>query len=179
VVITLSPGTVARYRVQEQFARQNLPNDAVGETPDVTGAVVLDAGGQVVADRSKVTMNARTLRSDDSDRDEYLRTDGLETDRFQQIELTVQSVAGLPWPLPAEGNVAFQLEGSMTAHGVTAPVTWEVQAQLTPNSARGQASTSFPFDRFGMKRPSAFFLLSVEDNIRLELDFVATVQPAG
>jgi polyisoprenoid-binding protein YceI len=177
VVVTIGPDSVARYLVREQFARLNLPNDAVGVTSEVSGAVVLDAAGRVVSAESKITVNSRSLRSDESDRDDYLRTDGLETDKFQQIKLVVESAPGLPWPLPKDGEAQFQLQGSMTAHGVTSPITWEVTAKFTASGAQGQAKTNFPFAKFGMKRPSAFFLLSVEDNIRLELDFVATVQP--
>jgi polyisoprenoid-binding protein YceI len=179
VAVTLGPGSVARYRVKEQFAQQNLPHDAVGETPEVSGALVLDAAGRVIPGQSKITINARSLRSDESDRDDYLWEGGLETGRFQNIEMVVESLTGLPWPLPQDGERKFQLHGSMTAHGVTSPTTWQVTARFAPGGVQGQAITSFTFDKFGMKRPIAIFLLSVEDNIRLELDFVATVQPLG
>lgn len=140
---------------------------------------MLDAAGRVVPGQSTITINARSLHSDDSDRDDYLRTGGLESNRFQEIDMVVESASGLPWPLPRNGETRFQLRGSMTAHGVTSPTTWEVTARFSPSGVQGQATTSFTFDKFGMKRPTAFFLLSVEDSIRLELDFVATVQPLG
>lgn len=177
--MAIGPGSVARYRVREQFARVTLPNDAVGETSDVSGSVVFDARGTVQAARSIITVNVRTLRSDESDRDDYLRTESLETDGFPQAEFVVEATPGLPWPLPKEGLVAFQLQGSMTVRGVTSPTTWEVMARFGPRGVEGQGKTSFTFDKFRMKRPSAFFLISVENNIRLELDFVASIQPRG
>ncbi len=177
--MTIGAGSVARYLVREQFARQNLPSDAVGVTSAVSGQVVFDAGGRVVASGSKITVNARTLASDDSDRDDFLRTKSLETDLFPQMELVVEDTPGLPWPLPMQGEVTFQLRGSMTVHGVTSPTRWEVAARFSPDAVQGQARTRFPFDKFQMKRPSAFFLLSVEDDIRLEVDLVATVQPSN
>ena len=73
----------------------------------------------------------------------------------------------------------------MTVHGVTSPATWEVTAQFTPQGASGRARTSFDFAKFGIRKPSLFFLLSVEDLIRLELDFVLdyvsveSVKPPG
>lgn len=179
VKVEIKSGSVARYRVREQFARIPLPNDAVGETTDVTGSVVFDAKGTVQADRSKITVNLRTLRSDESDRDDYLREESLETDRFQQAEFVVEATPGLPWPLPKEGLVAFQLKGSMTARNVSSPTTWEVTARFGPGGVEGQGKTSFTFDKFRMKRPSAFFLISVENNIRLELDFVASIHSGG
>jgi polyisoprenoid-binding protein YceI len=122
-VVTIGTGSVARYRVREQFAKQNLPNDAVGVTSAISGQVVFDAGGRVVASRSKITVNARTLSSDKSDRDDFLRTKSLETDLFQQMELVVEETPGLPWPLPVHGGATFQIRGSMTVHGVTSPTT--------------------------------------------------------
>ena len=81
----------------------------------------------------------------------------------------------LPWPLPTDGETSFQLAGDMTVHGVTKPATWEVTAQFSDGSVTGQAKTSFTFGTFDMAVPRLFFILSVEDNIRLEMDFVASV----
>lgn len=39
----------------------------------------------------------------------------------------------------------------------------------------GKAKTSFPFDTFNLTPPTLYFILSVEDNKRLELDFVASI----
>jgi hypothetical protein len=67
----------------------------------------------------------------------------------------------------------------MTAHGVTRPSTWDLTARLDSGVLVGTARTSFDFDTFDMEKPSVFFLLSVEDNIRLELDLVARLNPEG
>lgn len=179
VVVEIVAGSIARYRVREQFARRNLPNDAVGETLQVSGAVVFDASGMVQKDRSKITVNLRTLQTDDDDRDDFLRTEALESDRFPLAEFVVQRMPGLPWPLPNAGDVAFQLQGEVMLHGVTSPTAWQVQARFSPKGVMGRALTSFKFEKFNMKRPSAFFLLSVEDNIRLELDFIASIHSEG
>jgi hypothetical protein len=84
---------------------------------------------------------------------------------------------GLPSPLPTSGEVTFQLIGDMTLHGVSAPATWEVTAQVNGPDLTGKASTSFPFNTFGMQIPQVFSVLSVEDNIRLEYDFHLVQQP--
>jgi len=54
---------------------------------------------------------------------------------------------------------------------VTRPVTWDVTARLNGQDLTGTATTSFKFEDFGMSVPRAFVVLSVDDNIRLELDF--------
>ena len=43
----------------------------------------------------------------------------------------------------------------------------------------GQASTSFTFDTFDLDIPRLAFIMSVEDNIRVELDFTASVSTGG
>jgi hypothetical protein len=63
----------------------------------------------------------------------------------------------------------------MTIHGVTREVTWDVIASVTPDGAlHGKALTKFPFATFGLTRPSVAVVLSVEDEIRLEIDFHLT-----
>jgi len=176
VVATITAGAKARYRVKEQFARQNLPNVATGETEEVSGSLVFDSNGILKPNASKIVINVRSLRSDDSDRDDYLRTDGLETDKFQQAEFVASEISGLSWPLPTEGQATFQIIGTMTAHGVSSPTIWDVSAQFNTGQVRGQATTSFTFSKFNMRRPTAFFLLSVEDKISLELDFMVSVK---
>jgi polyisoprenoid-binding protein YceI len=175
VVARITEGSKARYRVREQFADQSFPNDAVGETPDVSGEIVFDRDGAVQPDRSILVVDLRTLSSDDPDRDDFLLGESLESERFPFAEFVVQEAPGLPWPLPREGEANFQLVGDMTLHNVTSPLTWEVTAQFAPEQVTGTATTNFTFSTFHMVRPSRFFLLSVEDNIRLEIDFIASV----
>ncbi len=82
--------------------------------------------------------------------------------------------------LPQEGEASFSLEGEMTLHDTTRPLTWDVTAQFAPDRVTGIAKTNFTFSAFQMDRPSKLFLLSVEDNIRLEMDFVFSVgEPDG
>ncbi len=172
LVLQIAEGTSARYLVKEQFARRNLPNDAIGETSEVSGSIRFRPDGTIDPAGSRFEVQLRRLRSDDEERDEYLEEEGLESLKFSVAEFVLEQAPELPWPLPQDGQIEFQLQGNMTLHGVTSPATWEVTAQFTPQGATGQARTSFNFAKFSIERPSAFFLLSVEDLIRLELDFV-------
>lgn len=172
--LEITEGSQARYLVKEQFATRNIPNDAIGKTRAVTGAITFGGGGEVVPEESTLVVDLSKLRSDDDDRDEYLKGESLESDQFPLAEFVVTEAPGLPWPLPLEGEVNFQLRGDMTIHGNTSPLTWEVTAQFAPDQISGTANTNFDFAKFHLVRPSKFFLLSVEDDIRLEIDFVLT-----
>ena len=177
--MALGDGAVGRYLVQEQLARRNLPNDAIGETSDVTGAIVFSADGAVEPERSGITVNLQSLVSDERRRDTYLRTNAIESNTYPEAVFVLREVSGLPWPLPGSGEAAFQLIGDMTVHGETNPLMWEVAAAFSDGAVTGQATTRFTFDEYGMSVPSLFFILSVEDDIRLELDFAAEVVNGG
>ncbi len=67
----------------------------------------------------------------------------------------------------------------MTIRDVTKPVTLVVEAQFTGDSITATASTIITFDQFEMSKPSLAFILSVEGEIRLELDIQASVRTAS
>ena len=172
---TIGPGSMARYLVNEQLARMNSPIDAIGETDQVEGAIVFTADGSVDSAKSKIIVDMASLKSDSDRRDGYVRSNTLETNKYPTAELVVKSTPGLPWPLPTSGEVSFQIVGDMTIHGVTSELTWEAMAQANGGSVTGTAKTNFTFDTFDMDIPKVFVVVSVQDNIRLEIDFSGTV----
>ena len=167
-------GSKARYLVREQLARISFPSDAVGETDRVNGVTVFDAKGVVQQDRSRIIVNLASLRSDASLRDGYLRRRTLQTGRFPDAEFVVKSTPGLPWPLPTSGEAECQLIGDMTIRGVTKQLTWDVKANFSGAGASGLAKTSFKFGYFDLGIPRVRPVLSVVDEIRLELDLEVT-----
>ena len=174
LVISFSPETEARYRVNEQLARRNLPNDAVGVTNAITGIVTFDAGGKVVPEDSKITIDVSTLKSDSDRRDDFIRKNALQTNQFPTIDFVIKETPGLTWPLPNSGDGLFKLVGDLTIRDVTKEITWSVSGTFAADRVQGLAETSFTFSDFEMSKPSGMFILSVEDLIRLELAFVAT-----
>jgi polyisoprenoid-binding protein YceI len=171
----------ARYRVREQLADRPLPSDAVGVTRAISGTIVVTPSGALVPERSRITVDLRTLQSDSSRRDNFIRRNTLETDRFPLAEFVPREIRGLPSPPPSSGDVSFEIVGDLTVHGVTRPTTWQVQARVGDGDVTGTATTSFTFADFEMSRPRVAVVLSVEDTIRLELDFRLTrsAAPSG
>ena len=174
VTVTVGDGTVARYVIGEQLANRDLPNDAIGETSNVTGSIVFEADGNVVPEQSSLLVDVSTLESDSGRRDNYLRGNSLQTGAYPEARLAVNEVVDLPWPLPDSGHATFMLIGDFTVRDVTKVVKWEVEAQFGPE-IKGQASTVFTFDYFELSKPRLAFILSLDDEILLELDFVASV----
>lgn len=166
-------GNEARYRVREQLVSLSLPSDAVGVTSDISGVLVLNADGTaIVSDESKFIVNLEGLQSDQSMRDRYVQSNVLQTRTYPTVELVPKQIIGLDSPLTASGAVRFQLIGDLTVQGITRSTTWEVTGTATDGrELTGTAATHFTFADFGLNQPRVPRVLSIEDNIQLEIDF--------
>jgi polyisoprenoid-binding protein YceI len=165
-------GNEARYRVREQLAGIDFPSDAVGKTAQVQGSLLIGADGKLVRDSSRFTVDLRTLESDQTRRDGFIKRNTIKTDSFPEAVFVPGSAQGLPTVLLATGEMAFTLTGDLTVHGVTKPVTWQVKAKrIASGAVTGNATTDFKFGDFGMTIPKVGRVLSVDDKITLEYDF--------
>ena len=167
----------ARFRVREQLANVSLPNDAIGKTSEFTGTLAVKSDGTIVSPESKFVVDIGTLATDRPQRDNFIKRSVLQTNQYPTAVFVPTQVAGLPSPLPQSGQVSFKLTGDLTIRNVTKPVTWDVTASVQGNQVTGQATTAFKFEDFSLTRPSVPVVLSIEDNIKLELD--VALQRAG
>src|SRR5688572_32034697 len=76
--LEITSGTTARYKVREQLAGISFPSDAVGTTQGVTGVIVVKPDGGIDAAQSKLTVDLKTLTSDQQMRDGYVQNRTLE-----------------------------------------------------------------------------------------------------
>jgi polyisoprenoid-binding protein YceI len=172
--VTAADGNMARYRVRERLMGKELDNDAVGETPKVTGSIALDKNGKIIPGESGFTATIDSLKSDQARRDNYVRRRVLVTDTFPTTSLRITEVRGLASPLPTSGETRFQLVGDLTVKGVTHPSVWDVVATVTGETLKGNARTKFTFGDFALVQPKVPVVLSVNDTIALEYDFTMT-----
>ena len=174
-LVTTGDGNEVRYRVQEQLMGFDLPNEAVGHNPRVTGALTLDDKGQVIANQSKFVIQAGNFTSDRDRRDGYVRSRLLESDQFPTIVFWPEKIDGLSAPLPTSGTRALTLQGRLTVRDQTRPVTWRMNVSFGADQMSGTASTGFTFSDFNMTKPRVPVVLSVADSIHLEYDFKVRV----
>ena len=175
-VFTLSEGTIARYKVEEVLANTGF-KIATGETTDVAGSIAFDAEGLVVADGSRIAVQAATLRTDSNRRDGYVRNRTLLTDTWPEVVFQPTSVDGLPASIAdASGPAEFTITGDLTVKDQTREVTWDAMAEFPGDgTVTGFASVMFTFEDFGIDKPRVAIVVSVEDEILLELDFAGTI----
>lgn len=158
----------ALYRVREQLAGFSFPNDAVGRTQNVTGSVVFDSDGGIVADSSRIVVNLASLRSDQAMRDNYVSRNVLSTSQFPNAIFVPTAVKGLPFPFPNSGEAEVTIQGNMTIRNVTRPIEWTGTAEFHPDGLTVRAETMFTFADFSLTKPRVARVLSVEDDIRVE-----------
>lgn len=172
--IDLVEGSKGRYVVAEQLVGVSFGNEAVGTTEAVTGSIAIRADNSIDSTQSKITVDLRTLNSDQQFRDGYIQRNTLETEKFPLMEFVARRAVRLPSPFPSAPRptpIGFQLVGDMTLHGVTNEATWNVVATATNEAVSGRATTTITFATFKMTKPSVSLILSVEDSIKLEVEF--------
>ena len=164
-------GNEVRYRVREQLVGFDLPNDAVGKSAKVAGAIAFDADGRLLPTESRFVVDASTFVSDRDRRDRYVSGRLLTTTEFPEVVFRPTEVRGVTLPLATSGPRSFELIGDLTVRSVTRPTVWRVTAQPTNAGVSGTASTRFVFEDFSMEKPRVRSVLSVADTIALEYDF--------
>jgi polyisoprenoid-binding protein YceI len=86
-------------------------------------------------------------------------------------------VIGLPEHGAVGETYTFQIVGNLTITDVTKQVTFEIRATPTSETRiEGTAATAFPYTDFELFIPDAPAVDTVDDEVRLELDFVAVAE---
>lgn len=171
---SLAEGTssFAGYRVKEELAGTGA-NTAVGRTQNVSGSLTID-GTTITA--MQVSVDMTTLQSDDSRRDERLRTDGLQTDQFPTATFTLTKPIEVG-SVPKDGQTIQAVAvGDLTLHGVTRSVEISIQAQRTGNEIQAIGSVDVALTDYAIEAPTGFLVLSIANTGTIELHLL--FQPA-
>ena len=153
------------YRVRERLGSISAPNDVVGRSPAVGGAVTI-AGGAVTG--AEVTVDMTRLRTDVEPRDGRMRDEGLETARFPTASFRLRQ----PVPLGDVSGarvVELRLPGDLTLHGVTRAVEFPVQARWDGATIQVAGGTRIRRADFDLEVPSLAGY-RIEDTAVVELE---------
>jgi polyisoprenoid-binding protein YceI len=158
-------GSWVGYRVQEELAGIG-GTVAVGRTPDVSGSISLSGTTLTAAD---LTADLTTLRSDESMRDGQLGRQGVQTDQFPTATFVLTQPIELG-TIPDE-NVAFTVDavGDLTIHGVTNNVTIPLNVIRAGDIVGVSGSLTFTWGDFGMEQPTSMRVVSLADELTMEL----------
>ena len=159
----VASGSLAGYRVKEQFAGQPSSHEAVARTNDVTGQVTItQTGSSYQLTSGTVTVRLATLASVDqvagynvSNRDRIVQR---SLDVSQYPTATFQAdPASLPSGTNSGQDQSTMLTGKLTIHGVTRTVTASIQGRANGNTAQLAGSVPIVMTDYGVTPPSVPF----------------------
>ncbi len=174
----VTAGSEAGYRVREQLANLPAESDAVGRTSDVSGSITLAAAGDgAQLTGGTITVNTTTIASDESRRDNRMRSEGLQTDQFPTATFTITQPVDIPAAALAGTATDITLTGDLTLHGVTKSVQIPAKAQLQDGQIQVAGAITFPLADYSITAPNiGGFIVSIADQGALE--FLVAFAPA-
>jgi polyisoprenoid-binding protein YceI len=153
------------YRVKEQLAFLNSPNEAVGRSTAVTGTMEV-TGDQVEAVRIQADLTK--LTSDENRRDNAIRQRGLESERYPTATFELTEPIQLDGT-PASGqDVGGKGKGRLTVHGVTREVDLDLEGRWSGSSIQVVGRLPVKMSDYQIQAPRFGPVVSIEDSAAVE-----------
>jgi polyisoprenoid-binding protein YceI len=160
------------YRVTELFAGETIKNTAVGRTPAVTGEITI---ADTSVQSATFTADLTQLSSDESRRDNRIKTSGIETDTFPEATFTL--TAPIDLGSPEEGaEVNVTATGDLTLHGVTRSIEVPIDARWNGDTIDIAGGVPIVFADYDITAPQVPAFVTVDENG--EMEFQLTFVPA-
>ncbi len=174
--------STAAYIVTEEFFAGALAKlgieagiqEVTGSTQALNGELVLrleEGANELVA--AAVTVDLSTLTTTRNQRDEWIRENALESNKFPQAQFVATGLEDAPATYTEGEEVAFQLLGDLTVREITQPVTFDVTATLSGDTINAVATTAMQLTDFGFDPPSFANTLTVADDFVIRIDLTA------
>ncbi len=140
-------GSEAGYRLGEVLSGQDVT--VVGRTERVTGEVTITDGALASA---SVTVDAGTISTDEAARDAFFRR-ALNTSEFPDATFVLSEPVDVSALGQSDQPLTVSAVGSLTFHGVTQPVTAELEAQRTPTGVEVVGQLPVTLADFDLEAP--------------------------
>lgn len=116
------------------------------------------ASGELVVDSA-------SGESGSDGRDKRMHKEILESPKYSDIIFTPQHIKGA---VANEGKSTVEVEGILTMHGKSKPVTMPIEVQLQNGTGSADGSFSVKYQEWGIKNPSTF-ILRVNDTVQIHV----------
>ncbi|MEM7033307.1 MAG: YceI family protein [Chloroflexota bacterium] len=167
----------ARFKLDEVLRGSDFT--VVGITPGVTGEIMLDPSDPSATQIGTIQIDARALATDSNRRDGAIRRFvlGSNKDEFQFITFTPTTIDGLPEAVAVGDSFDIQITGDLFISGETRSETFTVTVTVNSETEiSGSGTATILHADYGLFIPDVPFVASVEDDLILEIDFVAAAQ---
>lgn len=152
----------------------NAPKTVVGTTNQVAGEIAVDPNDPTKSRIGTIQVNARTFVTDSEFRNRAIQNRILNTGEYEFITFTPTRLEGLPAQGAPGQSYTFKAIGDLTIRDTTKEVTFDVTATPASNERlEGTATSTIRYADFGLVIPQVRQVASVDENVRLEIDFVA------
>ena len=131
---------------------------------NATGA----AGGELVVDSA-------SGESGSDGRDKKMHKDILESPKYSDIVFTPQHIKGA---VADQGKSTVEVQGILTMHGKSKPVTMPLEVQLQNGAGSADGSFRVKYQEWGMKNPSTF-ILRVNEKVEIHVHGVGKFTPGN
>jgi polyisoprenoid-binding protein YceI len=145
-----TPASILGYRVKEVLFGQS--NDAVGRTSSISGSMTIN-GASVSAVELNVDM--KSVKSDNTQRDGQFQGRIMNTTAFPTATFKLTQPLTLSAVPTDNAIVDAKATGTLTMHGVTKPVTFDLKAQRDGADIKVNGSIPIVFADYNIANPSA------------------------
>jgi polyisoprenoid-binding protein YceI len=150
------------------------PNIVIGLTSQVSGQIAVNWQELSQSQVGVIQVNARTLLTDNPNRNRAISNLILNTDQYEFITFTPTALAELNGPVVVGESFTFQIMGELTIRDITQPVQFAVTAQAESETRiKGQAKAAIQRADFNLTIPTVDNVADVAERVNLVLDFVA------
>jgi polyisoprenoid-binding protein YceI len=157
------------YRVKEQLAFLDSPNEAVGRSNAVTGT--MEVAGDTVQ-QVRIEADLTQLTSDEGRRDNAIRQRGLESERYPTATLELAEPIQLASP-PVQGqDVRGRGKGRLTVHGVTREVDLDLTGRWSGSTIQVVGQLPVKMTDFQIEPPRFGPVVSIEDSLAVDFNLV-------
>ena len=176
---TVASGSLAGYRVKEQFVGQSSAHEAVARTGAVSGHVTIGSSGAgYELTSATITVQLSGLASVDSvagynvtNRDRIVQG-SLDVRSFPTATFVAGSVA-LPAGAASGQTMTVSVSGKLTIHGVTKDVTASLQLRVSGSAAQVAGTIAVNMTDFGVSPPNIGFT-TVQPAVTIEVSLNLT-----
>jgi polyisoprenoid-binding protein YceI len=126
--------------------------------------------------KGRVVLEAATLDTDIGVRNKKMRS-LLETDRYPEIEFTLDSLESIDEKEIPQGKLHFVVRGQLIVRGVTQEIRSEVDIEFEEGRLHIRGNFPTKMTDFGINPPSILGL-KVRDEVTVIFDLVASPNPA-
>lgn len=162
---TPGEGSEAGYRIGESLGGQRVT--VVGRTSEVSGTVTIEDGRLTAAE---MVVDVAAIVTDESARDAYFRR-AMDTSTYPDATFRLTRPVALPDLQDTEAEVA--LDGTLSMHGVSRPVTVAARVQRTPDGVEVVGQIPLVLEDVGLTAPDLAFV-TVDPDGEIEFLLVLT-----